>query len=173
MKICAGCKETKELSAFPKNKNRKDGLHSYCKPCHNCKGAVSAKKNRPTRLMWERQYEALNKDKRKAQKALTEQKTHTKAYRKVWKQKNKDKMRSYCMNYHTAKLQRVPKWLSESQLNEIMQFYKDAEYLTHYTKTPFEVDHIVPLQGKLVSGLHVPWNLQILTESENCKKGNR
>lgn len=65
---------------------------------------------------------------------------------------------------------RTPKWLTEQQLSEIKQFYTDASFLTNYTKTKCEVDHIVPLRGKNVCGLNVPWNLQILTRSDNARK---
>lgn len=73
----------------------------------------------------------------------------------------------------SAKLLRTPLWLCEQQLLEIMQYYELAAHITKETNIRHEVDHIIPLQGKNVSGLHVPWNLQIITEIENCSKGNR
>ena len=58
-------------------------------------------------------------------------------------------------------------------LEKIEWFYREAKRLFKETGIPHHVDHIIPLQGKYVSGLHVPTNLQILTASENSTKGNR
>ena len=73
---------------------------------------------------------------------------------------------------HALKLKATPKWLMEEQYKEIETFYIKAMNLTKETDTKHEVDHIIPLQGRFVSGLHVPWNLQILTKLENSKKKN-
>ena len=67
----------------------------------------------------------------------------------------------------------TPKWLNESDRNKIVEFYKDRDRLTKLTGIEMHVDHMVPLQGKLVSGLNVPWNLQILTAFDNISKSNK
>jgi hypothetical protein len=73
---------------------------------------------------------------------------------------------------YAAKLKRTPQWLTKDHWKQINNFYLEAADRQKVTGIKYEVDHIEPLQGENVSGLHVPWNLQILTKSENCKKGN-
>jgi len=92
-----------------------------------------------------------------------------------WRKANPGKAAARARNYQASKLQRTPKWLTREQLLEIEQFYidaKDLQWLSDPTD-PLTVDHIIPLQGKEISGLHVPWNLQILPMSLNSSKGNK
>lgn len=72
-----------------------------------------------------------------------------------------------------AKLQRTPQWLSAEDKAVMERLYVEAARLTKATGVRHEVDHIVPLRGQTVSGLHVPANLQILTKTQNVKKRNR
>jgi hypothetical protein len=87
-----------------------------------------------------------------------------------WQQNNQGKETA---KRHTAKMKRRPKWLSKQQLEEIKDFYVMAKELESIFPWKQHVDHVIPLQGKTVSGLHVPWNLQIIPASWNISKGNR
>jgi len=71
-----------------------------------------------------------------------------------------------------AKIQRTPSWLTEIDFERIGNEYKLAALLTKVTGSSWHVDHIVPLQGKIVSGLHVPSNLRVLPAKENISKSN-
>ncbi len=89
-----------------------------------------------------------------------------KAYISSWQKQNPHKLKAIKAKRRAAKLNRTPKWLSLQEKKQISEFY---------LKCPpgYEVDHIIPLQGKLVSGLHVLTNLQYLPVVENRAKGNK
>ena len=72
-----------------------------------------------------------------------------------------------------AKLKAIPKWLTKEDYQAIKNIYKEAVRLTQETGIRYHVDHIHPLRGKYVCGLHCFANLQILTEAENCAKLNK
>ncbi len=93
--------------------------------------------------------------------------------RQAWRKRNPHKINFYSAKRHAAKLQRIPKWLTKSDWIEIKWAYQIAKDLTKETGLVHEVDHIIPLQGKNISGLHCPQNLQILTKKENNTKNNK
>lgn len=67
----------------------------------------------------------------------------------------------------------TPKWITADQKLAMRKMYLEAQKLTKLTGERYVVDHIVPLINPGVCGLHVPWNLQIMTQEENLKKSNK
>lgn len=67
----------------------------------------------------------------------------------------------------------TPKWLNKDQWEQMNSFYTHAKDCHLVSGEKYDVDHIVPIQGKNVCGLHVPWNLQVLPADLNRKKSNR
>jgi hypothetical protein len=97
---------------------------------------------------------------------------YVKALKKAWCLANPDKVASYRAVRKAKLIQRTPRWLREKDYEMMAAFYLLARMLSDETGEPHHVDHIIPLQGEKVSGLHVPGNLQVLTAFENIKKHN-
>jgi hypothetical protein len=87
-----------------------------------------------------------------------------------WKKLNKGKVCAYTTARKVGKVQRTPEWANLARIREI---YELAAAQTRLLGKSFHVDHIVPLNGKLVSGLHCEDNLQIITATENMQKNNK
>jgi hypothetical protein len=101
--------------------------------------------------IYDKEYYAVNFEKIKKKRAH-------------WFQNNKHRGCLASAKRKAAKLQRTPKWLSDKDKHKIDEIYR--------LRPGYHVDHIVPLQGVNVSGLHVPWNLQYLIARENYVKNN-
>ena len=98
---------------------------------------------------------------------------HVKNYNKKYKTDNLELCKKIASRRVTSKRTKTPKWLTKDHKEQIDKIYKEMRELNNNEGyRAFHVDHIIPLQGSNVSGLHVPWNLQILTSSENSSKNN-
>jgi hypothetical protein len=94
------------------------------------------------------------------------------AINRDWWSRNQPKRASYQRKREAAKLMRTPAWLTDDDLWMMEQAYELAALRTQMFGFPWHVDHIIPLQGKTVSGLHVPTNLQVIPGAENVRKSN-
>jgi hypothetical protein len=94
-------------------------------------------------------------------------------YRNTWKTNNKTQIRADTKARRRKHREATPKWLSRKQRSEIRQIYQIAITMTQTTGEQYVVDHIVPLRSEVVCGLHVPWNLRVITQEENLKKSNK
>lgn len=171
MKICTKCKQEKDFICFTKRLNRSSGYSSQCKDCQK----LYRVKNKEKLLAKNKLYRESNKEKENARCRDYNKKNKAKlsVYQKYYQQRNKAKICAISSKRRAAKLNATPKWLTKEQLQEIEDFYEIAAAFKLYTGQEYQVDHIIPLQSNKVCGLHVPWNLQILTAKENIIKSNK
>ena len=104
------------------------------------------------------------------------QKAHlqrARASTKAWVKTHPEKMAAKSARQYAAKTKAAPAWLTPNQNREIANCYALAKSIEKISGVEMNVDHIIPLRGKTVCGLHVPWNLQILSKADNIRKGNK
>lgn len=92
---------------------------------------------------------------------------------KEWKKLNRAKLTAKQNERYTSQRKRTPVWLTDKDREQMTRFYEQAAELSAATGIKHHVDHIIPLHGETVSGLHVPQNLQVLNYIENIRKKNK
>ena len=185
-KMCTQCEGVKTLDEFSKDKAKKDGYQSQCKICCKESHARYHAANVEKIKEYNAKYRASNPEKIKEYLAANSEKIkeyqveyraanveEIKKYNAKWCAANPEKNRAKSAKRRAAKLLAIPSWLTKEDYQAMEAINKEADRLTQETGVKYEVDHIHPLQGKLVCGFHCPSNLQILTKSENCSKGNK
>jgi 5-methylcytosine-specific restriction endonuclease McrA len=94
------------------------------------------------------------------------------AYRNAWKEMHKVQIRADTKARRRKHRDATPTWLTRKQKSELRQLYQIAIIMTQTTGEQYVVDHIYPLRSDVVCGLHVPWNLRIITQQQNLQKSN-
>lgn len=200
-KFCTCCFEEKTIDLFSKKKTGRHGVRSQCKQCLLVKNKQYVRNNSEKSNARSRQWKKDNPDKVLEYKKQyrIEHAVDIKIYRdsrkdidrelaKVWSQNNKDKVNQYGkvwreqnQHYKTAnqnkrrlhKLRASVSW--DIELTEFIGL--EAAHLCMLRKKAtgysWHVDHVIPLQGVCVSGLHVWNNFAVIPASENLSKGNK
>ena len=159
MKKCSKCKDNKPITDFYKKSRGKFGVGCVCKPCKK----VQNKRYHTE----EKERVSINK-----KKYYLDNRKEILKSRSEWGKSNPDKVNEISARKRKRKGKANLKSLSTLKQSQIREIYRKCREYREMGFN-FQVDHIVPLNGKNVSGLHVPWNLQIVTAEYNLKKGNK
>lgn len=187
---CSDCNNIKPITEFNKSSATKTGLQYKCKACEKAykdknreKRSQQGKEYRTEHYDAERErieaWRVKNKDKTNAMlRAFNKTEEGKLLLLKHRPRKARNARKSYYRNkasYYAnnakrraRQLQATPQWADSEKIKEIYEISIAATELME----PTHVDHIVPLQGKNVCGLHVEYNLQILIARANLSKGN-
>lgn len=189
MKVCNRCKIEKECALFHSDKSKSDGLATLCKKCKKIQKSEYKKTDRYRELLSESSKRHYQKHR---DRLLKYRKDYYSKNKEDWTRrfkddyyKNKEKYRQKFKRdyekfshrhvakvaaYRSRKLNATP---SYANLDAIKAIYLLAKNLTEATGIIHEVDHIIPLQGETVCGLHHEKNLRVITRYENRKKRNK
>ncbi len=175
LKHCKTCKESKDISLFAKHTSTKDRLQPSCKDCDNARNREWYKQNKEYKLKVCKEYKEQNKELvlERNKKYYQANKDKVLNYQKEYRDSDKSRGATKAARRRARLLRRTPKWLTQQDVYLIATKYAMARWLSEVVGIPYEVDHIIPLQGKKVSGLHTPDNLSIIKARENREKGNK
>lgn len=181
MSMCKACVAIKNAKAYENNREtRLANQNNYAqehKTETSVRGALYYQKHRKRILAERKIYAQDNKKKIAASQKIyrQENKKDLNVKKSIYNKNNPHIERARGARRRSEKAQRIPAWVN---LEAIKQVYADCEEINIAARLAgctekFVVDHIIPLKGKLVSGLHIASNLQIITDRANLKKSNK
>jgi len=94
-------------------------------------------------------------------------------HREKYKAQNPELYKAFTSVRRRRHKNATPKWITPEQKLAMRNLYLKAQELTKIAGERYVVDHIIPLISPEVCGLHVPWNLRVITQEENLKKSNK
>lgn len=159
----------------------KDGLNTFCIACHKADNLVRKAKNRSTvafrvqELAYKKEYRSKTTEQRSIYMAewRTANRAHVLAYGKEYRDAHKEYFAFACQKRKIDLAHRMPAWLDGDDLWVLSEAYALAALRTRIFGFAWHVDHIIPLRGKKVSGLHVPNNVRVIPAVENMRKTNK
>lgn len=164
MKKCTKCLELKDFSSFASNNYTIDKLQYTCKNCQRTyKQSTQPRVKEIRKLYYVENCEEIKQESADYRKNNPEKVKQTS---KNTRDKSLPRRLAANAKRRADKIQATPPWITKEQLQEIKKIYETCPKGYH-------VDHIIPLKGKNVCGLHVAWNLQHLPAKENLQKNNK
>ena len=171
MKTCTKCLVTKEVEAnFSKSKTHAGGYNTWCKACHKQRRSETQTKYYKDASEWKKK----NIDQMRAYAAKYREQDHVRlkaAERaRTWRKLNPGKLAALSAISRDNRRKAMPVWADTHAINFI---YATKRYMQMETNAEWHVDHVIPVKGKTVCGLHVSNNLRIVTASYNRQKSNK
>ena len=172
MKTCKKCQQSKPLSSFSKNERYADGHVTWCKECHREANQAWYAKNKDRNKQRAIEWAKANPEAAKAaNKRHNEKNKEIRAAKYAeWQKANRPKRNAVQARRKATLLRATPAWADQDAITRI---YAEAMRQQEETGIRKHVDHIVPLQSKIVSGLHCESNLRVMPATSNISKSNR
>jgi hypothetical protein len=199
MKTCTKCGETQPLDCFHKYAQSPDGHKPRCKRCNTAAAVAYQHSNPDRRKAKDAAYRARNREsvresalryansdagvskrrqwaqgnqpsvRERIARWINANPERSRNHKREWAQRNKAYAAFKTRTRQARKRNATPAWADDAI---IRLMYTTRQYLTEHTGMEWHVDHIVPLQGRNVCGLHVHFNLRVIPATDNRSKSN-